>query len=109
MHPYQHASAPRAAMVKRAVATEKAHSFGQAGLASPASWREAMQRFAEALIAPTLICGVLAAFLAITYGAARALALLWPNQIAHGTFLGLWLITTVIGIVLVRQIPRFIS
>jgi hypothetical protein len=57
------------------------------------------------LLAPSMIVGVLVAFLALTFMAAKLLAHLL-EQNALGSILLLWALTAVASVALVRQLPR---
>jgi hypothetical protein len=57
------------------------------------------------LLAPSVIVGVLIAFLALTFLVAELLAYLL-DQSASGSVLFLWALTTALGVVVVRQLPR---
>lgn len=64
-----------------------------------------MNKIGNALVAPALIASALFGFLAVTFAAARGLSYLWGNA-TPGAFLAIWTATTIVGIALVRQIPR---
>jgi hypothetical protein len=60
------------------------------------------------LAAPSIIAGVLLAFLAVTFGAAKLVAHLL-HQPSRGSLLVLWTITTALGVALVRRVPSILK
>jgi hypothetical protein len=73
---------------------------------------KAVARAIEAIIRPlfahTIIAGVLLAFLALTFASARLAAYLLDQSSRRALFLT-WAMTTALGIVLVRQLPRILK
>jgi hypothetical protein len=65
----------------------------------------ALEALLRRLLAPSAIVGVLIAFLALTFAAAKLLAYLL-GQSARGSILLLWVLTTALGVAGVRQLPR---
>jgi hypothetical protein len=68
----------------------------------------AIEAIVRPLFAPTIIAGVLLAFLALTFAAARLAAYLL-DQSSPRVLLLTWAMTTALGIVLVRQLPRILK
>jgi hypothetical protein len=69
---------------------------------------QATESIVRPLFAPAIIAGVLLAFLALTFAAARLAAYLL-QQSSRGAFLFSWAMTTALGVVLVRQLPRILK
>ena len=68
----------------------------------------AIEAILRPLFVPTIIASVLLAFLALTFAAARLAAYLL-DQSSHRALLLTWAMTTALGIVLVRQLPRVLK
>jgi hypothetical protein len=68
----------------------------------------AIEAIIRPLFAPIIIASVLLAFLALTFAAARLAAYLL-DQSSRRALLLTWAMTTALGIVLVRQLPRLLK
>ena len=74
----------------------------------PKAVARAIESIVRPLFAPAMIAGVMLAFLALTFAAARLAAYLL-DQSSHRALLLTWAMTTALGIVLVRQLPRILK
>ena len=68
----------------------------------------AIEAIIRPLFAPAMIAGVMLAFLALTFAAAR-LATYLLDQSSPRALLLTWAMTTALGVVLVRQLPRILK
>jgi hypothetical protein len=68
----------------------------------------AIEAIIRPLFAPAMIAGVLLAFLALTFFTAR-LATYLLDQSSRRAMLLSWAMTTALGVVLVRQLPRILK
>jgi len=68
----------------------------------------AIEAIVRPLFAPAMIAGVMLAFLALTFAAAR-LATYVLDQSSRRALLLTWAMTTALGVVLVRQLPRILK
>jgi Flp pilus assembly protein TadB len=67
-----------------------------------------IEKIVRALLAPATIAGILVAFMTLTFLAARLLT----DLLGHPSlviFLMAWVITTLAGVMLVRQLPRVLD
>jgi hypothetical protein len=74
----------------------------------PKAVARTIESIVRPLFAPAIIAGVLLAFLALTFAAARFAAYVL-QQSSPRAFLFTWAMTTVLGVVLVRRLPRILK
>jgi hypothetical protein len=74
----------------------------------PKAVARAIETIVRPLFVPAIIAGLLLAFLGLTYLAARLVAHLL-DQASRPAFLCTWAMTTAVGVVLVRRLPRVLK
>jgi hypothetical protein len=74
----------------------------------PKAVARAIESIVRPLFAPAMIAGVLLAFLALTFAAARLAANLL-QQSSPPAFLFTWAMTTALGVVLMRRLARILK
>ena len=74
----------------------------------PKAMARALESFVRPLFAPAIIAGVLLAFLALTFAVARLAAYLLQQSSPAAIFIT-WAMTTALGVVLMRRLPRILT